>query len=92
MASGKGILTATLCWTDPRGTPGAQVINNSSIKLINDLDIRITRGALLICPGYWTRYTFRGSYHRRDNIRDNVEKIEVSDVERVRRYKITVIA
>ncbi len=90
VASGKGILTATLCWTDPRGTPGAQVINNNSIKLINDLDIRITKGATTYMPWILDPGIPSAAATTGDNIRDNVEKIEVSDVEPGATYKITV--
>ncbi|WP_315819617.1 S8 family serine peptidase [Paraflavitalea speifideaquila] len=53
VASGKGILSATLCWTDPKGIPHTVAINNPVLKLIHDLDIRITKGALHTYPGYW---------------------------------------
>jgi hypothetical protein len=35
-------LKVTICWTDPPGTPNAITnLNNPSIKLVNDLDLRI---------------------------------------------------
>ncbi|AXY76963.1 T9SS C-terminal target domain-containing protein [Paraflavitalea soli] len=90
VASGKGILTATLCWTDPRGTPGAQVVNNNAIKLIHDLDIRITKGATTYMPWILDPGVPAAAATTGDNIRDNVEKIEVGDVEPGATYTITI--
>ena len=38
-------LKATLCWTDPAGTPNAAVLNQTSPRLVRDLDVRIVRTA-----------------------------------------------
>lgn len=90
VASGKGVLTATLCWTDPRGIPHATVINNNTIKLIHDLDIRITKGATTYLPWILDPGVPSAAATRGDNIRDNVEKVEVTEVEPGATYTITI--
>ncbi len=46
IASGKGPLTATICWTDVKGNVDkVNLLNNRAKNLVNDLDIRITKGA-----------------------------------------------
>ncbi len=43
VASGKGPITATICWTDPAGSVDeVNVLNNPARKLVNDLDLRVT--------------------------------------------------
>jgi len=90
VASGKGILTATLCWTDPRGTVGATTVNINTIKLIHDLDIRITKGGTTYMPWILNPGVPAAAATTGDNIRDNVEKIEVGDVEPGATYTITI--
>ncbi|TAF50229.1 MAG: hypothetical protein EAZ62_08115 [Sphingobacteriia bacterium] len=81
IASGKGPLVATICWIDPVGpvVPEASyVLNDRSKKLINDLDIRITRaGGASTLP--WTLSPDNPSLaaQKGDNTIDNVEKIEI---------------
>src|SRR5262249_5746819 len=36
-------LRATICWTDPPGTPPARSLNPTSPMLVNDLDLRLVR-------------------------------------------------
>ena len=46
VASGKGGLSATICWTDVKGNVDlVNVLNNRTKNLVNDLDIRITKGS-----------------------------------------------
>lgn len=104
-ATGKEDLKVTLAWTDPAGNvvlidptnPNAS-INETTAKLVNDLDIRLIRkdangndvplingGQNLLMP--WilknniaennNANTLSQPATRGDNIRDNVEKIEV---------------
>jgi hypothetical protein len=43
VASGKGPLMATICWTDPAGSVDTiNYLNNPAPKLVNDLDLRVT--------------------------------------------------
>jgi hypothetical protein len=97
-ASGKTAVTATICWTDPPGVPVNIPSNESNfadvgIKLINDLDLRIkdnTTGTVympwVLNPAQKGAAAIKG-----DNIRDNVEKVELNDsLIPGRTYTITV--
>ena len=90
VASGKGTLAATLVWTDPKGTPHAIAINNAALKLVNDLDIRITRGATTYFPWILDPAARDAAATTGDNFRDNVEKVEITDVIPGQTYTITV--
>lgn len=80
IASGRGPLVATICWTDPKGTPHALQVDNNSIKLIHDLDIRIKKGSTTYLPWTLNPAAPDAAATKGDNIRDNVEKVEITDV------------
>ena len=97
-ASGKTPVTATICWTDPPGVPINVPANESNfkdvgIKLINDLDLRIkdnTTGTTYM-PWVLTPANPAAAATKGDNIRDNVEKVELNDsLIPGRTYTITV--
>lgn len=90
VASGKGVLAATLVWTDPKGIPHSVQINNNVLKLIHDLDIRITKGATTYFPWILDPATPAAAASTGDNFRDNVEKVEVGDVVPGMTYTITI--
>ncbi len=84
VASGKQPLSATICWTDPKGSVDLLNTLNSRVKnLVNDLDIRITTGSGASLRTYlpWTLDVNSPSAAAvpGDNITDNVEKIELID-------------
>jgi hypothetical protein len=92
VATGKGPLTVTICWTDPKGTvETASLLNNNAKKLVNDLDLRIKHGATttympyVLNPAAPTALATTG-----DNIIDNVEKIVIDDAVPGDTYNITV--
>jgi Secretion system C-terminal sorting domain len=93
VASGKSPLVATICWTDPEGTPTdvkPENLNNRKPKLINDLDIRIVdeQGTFLpwvLNPDAPSQVATQG-----DNFRDNVEQIYIEKPIAGRAYTITV--
>lgn len=95
VASGTQPLTATICWTDPAGVPVTNITSNfhdAGIKLVNDLDLRITDVAAgtvyqpwILNPANPSAAAIRG-----DNIRDNVEKVQVDSLIPGKTYKITV--
>ena len=70
---------ATLCWTDPSAPANQTALNPTNIKLINDLDVRITKPGdtsvhelpWILNPAIPSAAASRG-----DNIRDNVEVID----------------
>ncbi|MFN7540405.1 MAG: S8 family serine peptidase [Bacteroidota bacterium] len=93
VASGKGPLRATICWTDPRGNvETVDILNNRSKKLVNDLDIRITKtngfGTYLpwtLEPNFPASPAFPA-----DNSIDNVERIDVDSTVPGQAYTIRV--
>jgi hypothetical protein len=95
VASGITPLTATISWTDPAGVPVTNIPSNfhdAGVKLVNDLDLRITdvtSGAVyqpwILNPANPSAAATRG-----DNIRDNVEKVQVDSLIPGRTYKIKV--
>jgi len=82
IASGNGSLSATISWTDPKGQvePVATALNNSTKKLVNDLDIVIKKGAVTYRPWILSPGSPSVAATTGDNTLDNVEKVEVSDV------------
>ena len=81
IASGNGKITATISWTDPKGNVAdvSNALNNSTPNLVNDLDLRIKKGATVyepwkLSPGAPSIPAFKG-----DNTLDNVEKVELPD-------------
>lgn len=75
--NGLDTLKTTLCWTDPPALVGAPAYNDTTKKLINDLDIRIIHNSnnqvyypYILNPANPSLTATNG-----DNIRDNVEQI-----------------
>jgi hypothetical protein len=93
IASGKGPLSATICWTDPRGSvETVDVLNNRSKKLVNDLDIRITK-----TNGFGTYFPWTlnplipaASASAADNSTDNVERIDIDSTVPGQSYTIRI--
>lgn len=92
IASGKGQLSATICWTDVSGavTASTSALNDRTIKLVNDLDIRITKGGTTYFPWILDPSFPAGNATKGDNIRDNVERINIDSVVPGQAYIITV--
>ncbi len=93
VASGRVPLKATICWTDPKATVNTNAatnLNDRAKKLVNDLDIKITRGTQTILP--WTLNVDNpaASAQRGDNITDNVERIDLDSTIPGQTYTITV--
>jgi len=76
-SDGSQPLRATICWTDPAGTPNAPVLNDRTPRLVNDLDLRIT-GGTTVMPWMLDPNNPSASATRGDNIRDNVEQVLIS--------------
>ncbi|HZE82741.1 MAG TPA: S8 family serine peptidase, partial [Puia sp.] len=81
VASGKTALTATLAWTDPPGTPNLANVFDTTRKLVNDLDLRIIDPASATVYKPWVLdpdpADRPAAATKGDNVRDNVEKVEV---------------
>lgn len=93
IASGKGILMATICWTDPEATVfgiSPANLNNRTPKLVNDLDIRITDGSNNFLPFILNPDKPSDLATRGDNIRDNVEQVLIPDAVPGRTYTLTI--
>ena len=73
-------LVATICWTDPPGTPPAWSLDPPDIMLVNDLDLRIERvsDAFEYQPWVLNPVAYTVAATTGDNIRDNVEKVEAA--------------
>jgi hypothetical protein len=81
VASGNGKLMATIVWTDPVGAvTTTNLLNNSSLKLIHDLDIRIIKGSTIYQPWVLDPSNPGASATKGNNFRDNVERVEVDNV------------
>jgi hypothetical protein len=91
IASGKGPLVVTLSWTDPPGLVNFNDrYNNRTPKLINDLDIRVTSGTNSFLPWILDPAIPAAPATRGDNIRDNVEKIEILNAVAGQSYTIRI--
>jgi hypothetical protein len=91
VASGNDVLSATISWTDPEGTPNADgTINSRTPKLVNDLDIRISDGATTYNPWVLNPDAPSAAATTGDNIRDNIEQVYISNTTPGKSYTITV--
>lgn len=94
IAAGNEPLIVTICWTDPESPPtkvSAQTVDDSSPKLINDLDIRITDDSNTTWfPWVLDPANPAGVATIGDNIRDNVEQILLATPTAGKIYTITV--
>ncbi|MEZ0541526.1 S8 family serine peptidase [Fibrella arboris] len=94
VASGRGPLVATICWSDPEAAAttgtGAARFNNRTPKLVNDLDARINDGQTTALP--WTLDPENPAQAARpgDNIRDNVEQVYIANPVPGRTYTLTI--
>ncbi len=80
VASGKGPLVATICWTDPKATVDeVNVKNNPARKLVNDLDLRITSGTTTYQPWILDRNNPGNAATTGDDSINNVEKIVINN-------------
>ncbi|NML20171.1 S8 family serine peptidase [Pseudoflavitalea sp. G-6-1-2] len=86
-------LTATICWTDPKGsvTPNG-TLNDPTPKLVHDLDLRVSLASdgTMYYPWKLDRTNPSAAATKGDNIVDNVEKIEIPNPVAGKTYVITV--
>ena len=93
VASGRGVLTATISWTDPEATVfgvSTANLNNRTPKLVNDLDIRITDGTTNYLPFILNPDKPADLATQGDNIRDNIEQVLIPNAVPGRTYTLTV--
>ncbi len=72
-SNGSDPLRATICWTDPPGTPPPPSLNPPAIMLVNDLDLRIDGSTYK--PWILDLANPSNAATTGDNIRDNVEQV-----------------
>ena len=92
VASGKGPLVATLTWLDPPITPlsASNSVNNTTPRLVNDLDMRITNGSNTYKPWILNPANPSAAATKGDNYLDNVEKISVDSAVPGQTYTLTI--
>jgi len=89
--SASGPITATLVWTDPKGTVNtSNVLNNPTLKLVNDLDMRITDGVNTFSPWILDPANPANAATKGDNFRDNVERINIDNPTPGFSYTLTI--
>ena len=73
-------IVATICWTDPAGSViQSNQIDLATPTLVNDLDIRITKGNAVNFPWKLNPAEVDEPAAKENNIVDNVEKIEIAN-------------
>lgn len=87
-------LSLTIVWTDPSANPPIlETTDNQTPMLVNDLDVRITKDETVYSPWVMTpnnnSNNFTDAAAKGDNFRDNVERIDVSNLA-VGVYTVTV--
>ena len=82
-------LKATVCWTDVPGISKNGMVNSPSPALINDLDVRIIKGAEINYPWKLQLSNVAGAAIKGDNTVDNVEKVEVDNASGVYTIQIS---
>lgn len=83
-------LKATICWTDMPGVISTGVLNDPTPRLVNDLDLRLTKDGTTFFPWKLDYSAMTGfSNSKGDNIVDNIEVIDI-DVPETGSYTLTV--
>lgn len=75
-------VSLTLVWTDPPGTPPLASLNPTDPMLVNDLDLRLEEATVgwLYEPWILDPANPSAAASRGDNVRDNVEQVEVTSI------------
>ncbi len=74
-SDGSSPLLASISWTDPAGTANTGTANQTTPVLVNDLDIRVTKGGSTYSPYRLTGITTNGTG---DNTVDPYERVNVN--------------
>jgi hypothetical protein len=74
-------LRATICWTDPAGTPPPWVLDPPDLMLVNDLDVRVDKDGALYEPWVLDPLNPASPAAKGDNYRDNVEQVHIASPE-----------
>jgi len=76
-SNGTEPLQATIAWTDVPGRVNNGVLNDPTPALVNDLDIRITKGSSTYFPWRLTNDPDSDAVNDGDNRVDNIEKVSI---------------
>ncbi|MCH8148155.1 MAG: S8 family serine peptidase, partial [Planctomycetes bacterium] len=89
--TGSAAIKATICWTDPPGSPPSSSLLDPPTKmLVNDLDLRILASeGTVFEPWYLNGLSPASAARRRDNDTDNVEVVRV-DAPAAGRYEVSI--
>lgn len=92
-ASGKGPLMITISWTDVEGEAlpiNPSVLNNRAPRLVNDLDLRISKGLSMYSPWVMDPANPTNPAGFGDNTLDNVEQVYIANAVPGASYTVTV--
>lgn len=91
-SSGLEDLKASITWTDVAGTAQStnSNANDPTPALVNDLDIRITKGTTEYLPWKLNLFNISGNAIKGDNSVDNVERVDIENPGVQEDYTITV--
>jgi subtilisin family serine protease len=76
-SAGTGPLKVSICWNDPAGTTAPDANDVRTIKLVRDLDVRVTGPSGTFMPWTLDPNNPAAAAVQADNIRDNVEVISI---------------
>jgi hypothetical protein len=88
LADNSGKVSASISWTDPAGNTANNVNDSSVATLVNNLDLKVTKGSEEFFPWKVNRSFANPYIETGDNNVDNLEKVDVYDAAGT--YKITV--
>ena len=81
-------LMVTICWIDPAGNVLSNVTDLRTASLVNDLDVRVTKGNSTFSPWRLNPANPAAAATKGDNKVDNIEKVEIQNASGV--YTIRV--
>ncbi|MGK2925599.1 MAG: S8 family serine peptidase, partial [Lysobacterales bacterium] len=81
VTASNAVVTATLAWPDPPGTPSAPALDPAEPMLVNDLDLRIVRGGNTWLPWVLDPANPAAPATAGDNVRDNVEQVKINSAD-----------
>ncbi|MER2997259.1 S8 family serine peptidase [Pontibacter populi] len=91
VASGEGPLVVTISWTDPEASPvPSNLLNNRTPRLVNDLDLRISRNGTSYQPWTMNPATPASPATPGDNKLDNVEQVLIANAIPGETYRVEI--
>lgn len=90
VATGTEPVVVTICWTDRPGSVSPATVDFSSPRLVNDLDLRVSKDGTTYFPWALTKNFSNPVAIKADNNVDNVEKIEINNPEAGDQYAVTI--